>query len=111
MSTTPLFPDLPEMLSPRAKWMRDNKCLTYFSNVGDPEFNIWMADFDDGTRTFENAADYFCQETGEDGDSRIGQGAIPLDGEDQRVRADLRAVVRGSELHAFRGRARSLERG
>jgi hypothetical protein len=40
----------------------------------DPDLRQWMAGFDGGQWEYENAADWFCQETTHYGDSRIGVG-------------------------------------
>jgi len=65
--------ELPETPSPRLKWMRENKCITFHLLPG-TDGSLWMADFDRGDYTYTTPADYFCQLCGYDDDSRIGTG-------------------------------------
>lgn len=71
---TPLFPDLPEVLSPRLAWMRRHKVITFHSMPWSDDDSLWFATFDSGEWKYENPADYFAQECGKWGDHRCGMG-------------------------------------
>lgn len=70
---TPLFPDLPEMLSPRAAWIRKHKALTFRGNMDEGVW-LWLAAFDTGQWEYQNVADFFFKETSHHGETRIGTG-------------------------------------
>jgi len=75
MSETPLFPDLPEQLSPRLAWIRKHKVITYHSLPDEKDAAIWFATFDSGDWKYKNPGDYFAQEWGSYGETRSGMGA------------------------------------
>ena len=65
-----LFPDLPEVLSPKLAWMNKHGVIT-FAHKMEPQtwfagFQVWWPKLD--------ALDFFVKEVGEYGDSRVGQG-------------------------------------
>lgn len=70
---TDLF-DIPESPSPRLKWMRENKCITWNTN-SHGEWYPWLACFDVGRWKHESTADFFFQETGCNGESNCGTGS------------------------------------
>lgn len=72
-----LFPDLPEVLSPRLAWLQKHGVLLYFSDV---EPTTWFA----GLQSWwpeKSGGNFFIHEWGHRGDSRVGQG----DTEDEAI--------------------------
>ena len=77
MKDTPLFPDLPEVLSPRLAWVRKHGVVTlYFDEMhrfGDDD--KWMAGLAPGVVGKDNIAQFLCEECGRNGDMTTGHGA------------------------------------
>src|SRR4051812_1993568 len=47
------------MDSPRLAWIKAHRVLTFHCLESSDEFAMWLADFDEGVYSYENAADYF----------------------------------------------------
>lgn len=61
--------DIPETLSPKLAWMRDNNCITMRDMSG------WVADFRDPKFNSVSSHDYFMERLGYEGDpSSVGYG-------------------------------------
>lgn len=68
-----LFP-VAESLSPRLAWMRKHGVITF--SLDD---DTWLAGFQAWHPTVTDAAQFFCDETGCNGDTRIGEGDTESD--------------------------------
>lgn len=75
--TSELFPDLPEVLSPRLKWKQEHGIVTMFFNeqqrFGDDD--AWAAGLAPGVSGKDNIAQFLCDECGRNGDMTTGWGA------------------------------------
>jgi len=76
-----LFPaEAVAMDSPRLKWMKRNRVVTYHSLI---EPAVWYAGFDCREHRYEGPCAFFAREEGANGDLRIGFG----DTEDEALTA------------------------
>jgi hypothetical protein len=77
MSDTPLFPDLPEQLSPRLAWMRKHGVITMsfaeHQRFGDDD--KWAAAFAPGVVGKDAIAQRICDECSHNGEMTTGWGA------------------------------------
>lgn len=76
MSDTPLFPDIPEVLSPRLAWMRQHGIITmsFEEHERFGEWDRWIAGVAPGVSGKGAIGQWFCDETGRNGETTIGVG-------------------------------------
>lgn len=69
-----LFPvETVSMDSPRLAWIKKHGVVTYHSFPNEPD-HCWFAGFQEWWPKLTDRVDFFCHETGWNGDSRLAEG-------------------------------------
>lgn len=78
MNNSELFPESEiASISPRLRWMQKHGCITMSFDEAHRwgEWDKWIAGFADGVTGSDAIAQWFCDETGRNGETTVGVGA------------------------------------